>query len=198
MMPETDLREAERKTYLSYFDDGIADIAGGLVVLLFGLGMVFGASTLFILSWMPTILFWPLKQVITFPRIGHVKFIPERQRKISRNMILLFIAGTLSLLLGIVAVLGTEGIVFNLRDFMMEYSLLLIGVVMAMAFALIAILFEVRRFFGYALLVFGGWLSSYLLEIEPGAPVAIAGGMIAVIGIVLLVRFVNKYPVPSE
>ena len=192
MMPESDLRDTERKTYLSYFDDGIADIAGGLTILLFGLGMVFDASTLFIFSWMPMILFWPLKQVITFPRIGYVKFVPERQRKISRNMILLIIAGTLSFLLGIVAFLGTEGVVFDLRDFMMEYSLLLLGAVMAMGFALIAILFEVRRFFGYAALIFGGWLSAYLFDIEPGPPVALAGGAIVLIGSTLLINFLIK------
>lgn len=198
MMTESDLRDTERKTYLSYFDDGIADIAGGLTILLFGLGMVFDASTLFIFSWMPMILFWPLKQVITFPRIGYVKFVPERQRKISRNMILLIIAGTLSFLLGIVAFLGTEGVVFDLRDFMMEYSLLLLGAVMAMGFALIAILFEVRRFFGYAALIFGGWLSAYLFDIEPGPPVALAGGAIVLIGSTLLINFLIKYPARSE
>jgi len=198
MMSESDLREAERKTYLSYFEDGIADIAGGLTILLFGLGMVFESSSLFIFSWLPIILFWPLKQAITYPRMGYVKFGPERQRRISRSMILMFLAGTLSLLLGIVAFLGFEGAVFDLRDFMMEYSPLLFGTLMAMAFALIAVLFEVRRFFGYAALTFGAWLSAYLFDIEPGPPVALAGGAIVLTGFALLISFLIKHPIPSE
>jgi len=197
-MSEADLRDTERRTYLLYFEDGIADIAGGLVVLLFGLGMFFDSSTLFIFNWMPLLFFWPLKRVITVPRIGYVKFSPERQRRISKSMIILFIAGTLSLLLGVVAYLGVEGAAFNLQDFMMEYSLLLFGAVMAAAFALIAILFEVKRFYGYAALVFSGWLVPYLLVVEPGLPVAVAGGTITLIGLALLASFLVKYPVPSE
>jgi len=197
-MSESDLKDAERKTYLSYFDDGILDIVAGLPVLSFGLGMLFDATLLFIFTWLPIILFWPLKQAITLPRMGYVKFNPERRRKISKNMVLLFIAGTLSLLLGIVAFLGFEGQAFDLREFMMEYGLLVFGAVMAGAFVLISILFEIRRFMGYAALVFGGWLVPYLFAIEEGLSVAMAGGLISLIGLGILVRFLVNTPVPSE
>lgn len=198
MMSKIDLEDVEQKTYLSYFEDGIADIVAGLPILLFGLGMVFDASSFFIFAWMPILLFWPLKQLITIPRMGYVKFSPERQRRISKSWIVLFIAGVFSLLLGIIAFAGVEGQAFDLRDFMLEYSLLVFGAILASAFALIAILFEVRRFFIHAALVFGGWLSSYLFDIEPGIPVAVAGGAIAMIGLGLLISFLGKYPLPRE
>jgi len=197
-MSESDLKDAERKTFLSYFEDGIADIVAGLPVLSFGLGMVFDVSLFFIFAGLPMFLFWPLKRTITIPRLGYVKFTLERQRRISRSLVLLIVAGSISLLLGIVAFLGVQGQVFNLRDFMMEYGLLVFGAVMATAFALIAIRFEVRRFFGYAALVFGGWLSASLLDIEAGIPVAIAGGAIVLIGLGLFTSFVVKHPLPSE
>ena len=198
MMPETNLKDVERKAYLSYFEDGLADIFAGLPILIFGFGMVFDASLFFIFAGLPIVLFFPLKQAITLPRMGYVKFSPERRRKISKSMVLLLVAGTLSLLLGIVVFLGFERQAFNLRDFMMEYGLLVLGAVMASAFVLISIFFEVRRFMGYAALVFGGWLSAYLLNIEAGIPVTIAGGLIALIGLGILVRFVVKIPLPSE
>ena len=198
MMSESDLRDTERKIYLSYFDDGILDIVAGLPILSFGLGMVFDASLFFILTGLPIILYWPLKQAITLPRMGYVKFNPERQRKISRSMVLLLVAGSLSLLLGIVVFSGMQGQAFHLRDFMMEFGLLLFGAVMAGAFVLISIFFEIKRFMGYAALIFGGWLSAYLLGIEAGIPVAIAGGAIVLIGLAFLVNFMIKYPVPSE
>ena len=113
-------------------------------------------------------------------------------------MVLLFVAGLISLTLGIVAFLGVQGQAFNFRDFMMEYGLLVIGAVMASAYALIAILFESRRFFGYGALIFGAWLLAYLLKIEPGVPVASAGAAIALIGLGFLTRFLAKYPLPSE
>jgi len=198
MRPETDLRDAERKLYLSYFEDGIADMIAGLPILLFGLGMTFDASTFFIFAWMPIMLYWPLKQALTLPRMGHVKFSPARQRKISRNMVMLMLAGLMSLVLGIVAFLGTQGEVFNIRDFMMEYSPLVFGAVMAAAFVLVAILFESRRFFGYGAIVFGGWLAAYLLDINEGIPVAAAGGAIALIGLGILISFLVRHPLASE
>jgi hypothetical protein len=198
MMKQSNLKETEQKTYLSYFEDGIADIVAGLPVFSFGLGMVFDSSLFFVFTWLPIILFWPLKQAITLPRMGYVKFTPERQRKISRGMVLLLVAGTISFLLGIVAFLGVQGQLFNLREFMLQYALLIFGAVMAAAFALIAILFEVRRFFVYAVLVFGGWFTSYLLDVEPGVPVSLAGGVITLFGLGLLIRFLNKYPRPPE
>ena len=198
MMTETELKEAERRTYLSYFEDGIGDIVGGLVVLLFGLGMTFDSSTFFIFSWMPVMFFWPIKRAVTFPRIGYVRFRPERQRKISRNMILLLVAGSLSFLLGLLAFFGVEGNAFDLRALMLEYAPLVFGVVMAAAFVLVAALFEVARFYAYGAIVFLGWLAAYLFEINEGIPVAIAGGLISLAGFLLLVRFLNKYPVASE
>jgi hypothetical protein len=194
-MSQSDLKEAERRIYLSYFNDGIADIVAGLPIFLFGLGMVFDATMFFILSWMPIIFFWPLKQAITLPRIGYVEFSPERQRRISRSLVLLIIAGTISLLLGLFVSLGFEGELFNLRDFMMEYSLLIFGAVMASAYGLIALLFDVRRFYAYGAIVFGGWLSSYLFDIEPGVPVAVAGGVVAAVGLGMFINFLIKYPI---
>jgi hypothetical protein len=198
MLSETDLKNAEKKNYLSYFEDGILDIIAGLLVLAFGLAMVFDASTLFIFTWMPIMLYWPVKQVITLPRMGFVKFSPERQRKISRNYVLLIVAGTLSLLLGLVAFVGFESPIFNFRLFMRTYSLLLLGVVMAGAFGLISILYEIRRFMAYAVLVFSAWLAPFLFQIHEGVLVAFAGGLISLIGIVILVRFLNHYPLPAE
>jgi len=197
-MSDLDLRDAERKTYLSYFEDGIVDIVAGLPILLFGLGMVFDTSLFFILTGLPIILFAPLKRAITLPRMGYVKFTPKRQRTISRSLVLLLVVGLIFLLLGIVVYLGVQGQAFNFRDFMMEYGLLLFGAVMGSAFALIAIFFEIRRFFGYAALIFGAWFLAYLLGIEAGIPVATAGLVIVLIGFGLLASFLAQHPLPSE
>lgn len=195
MISESDLRDAERKNYHFYFEDGILDIIAGLPVLSFGLGMVFDATLLFIFTWLPMILYWPAKQAITLPRMGYVKFSPERQRKISKNMVLLLIAGSVFAVLGFVVTLGFEGQVFNLRDFMMKYSLLVLGAIMASAFVLISILFELRRFSGYGALVFAAWLIPFIFPIREGTPVALIGGLISMIGFGILVRFlVNTKP----
>lgn len=198
MMSESDLNETERRLYLSYFEDGVLDVVAGLPVLMFGLGMLWDASMLFILAFLPLVFFLPLKQAITLPRIGYVKFRQARRRRISRNMVVLLIAGTLSFLLGILAFWGFEGQVFDLREFMLEYGLLVFGAIMAGAFVLVSLLFEIRRFIGYAALVFGGWLTTYLVAVEEGIPVAAAGGLISLIGLVILFRFLANTPIAHE
>jgi hypothetical protein len=195
---QSELQETERKTYLAYFNDGISDLFAGLVVLSFGLGMLFGEATLFIFAWMPFILIWPFKRAVTYPRMGYVKFTPQRRRKLKRNWILLFVAGVFTLLLGVVSTLAFEGVVFNLREFMLQYGDLIVGVVMAIPFFLIGVLFEVGRFFGYSLLIIGGWALPYLVEVQSGLPVALSGGAIAFIGVGLLISFLSRYPLPSE
>lgn len=198
MAYETDFKSIERKTYLTFFEDGIADFIAGLPILFFGLGMTFDESMFFILAWMPILFFWPLKRWITYPRIGYVRFSPERQKKISTAFKLLLVAGTFSFLFGIAAYMGFESIVFNLRKFMMDYSLLVFGAVLAGAYVLIAILFEVKRFYIYSIFVFTGWLTGYLFDVNPGIPVAASGAIIAIIGAGLIFRFLAKYPIPAE
>jgi hypothetical protein len=171
MNSEIDLKDVERRAYLSYFKDGIADLIAGLPILAFGLGMTFDSSTLMML-------FWPLKHVITRPRFGYVIFSPERRRKISAGMVIMLIAGVFSLLLGVLAFLATQGQILNAREFMLEYSLLMFGVIMAGAFALVALVFQINRFFLHAIFIFAGWVS--------------------VIGLGLLARFIAQYPTVAE
>ena len=64
--------------------------------------------------------------------------------------------------------------------------------------ALIAILFEVKRFYIYSIFVYAGWLAGYLFDVNPGIPVAVSGAIIAIIGVGLIIRFLTKYPLPAE
>ena len=83
----------------------------------------------------------------------------------------------------------------RLHELWLEYALLIFGAVMASAFGLIALLFEIRRFFAYGLIVFGAWLSTYMFDIEPGALVALAGGLVSAVGLAMLIRVLARHPV---
>jgi hypothetical protein len=198
-MLDSDLQEAERSTFLSYFEDGFVDLAGGLMVASFGLGMLTGESLFFIIfTWLPLALFWPLKRLVTYPRLGHVTFSPNRRGRMSMGLVVLVMMGTLSALLGLFVSWGFERDALSIRDFMMVYGPLVLGVLTAMPFLLVALLFEIRRLFGYAALIFGAWALGFLLDFEPGISVSAAGGLIAAIGLWLLIRFMVTTPVPSE
>ena len=78
MTNDMDLRQIEQKTYLSYNQAGLADIAAGIFIGGFGLDLVLNSSMFFIIAWLPIMLVIPLKKLIIYPRIGYVKFAPAR------------------------------------------------------------------------------------------------------------------------
>lgn len=192
-----DLEQLERKTYLAYHQDGLADVVAGLILLIFGLGMVFAEATLFIFAWTPFLLLWPFKRILTVPRIGYVKYVPERRRKIQLGLVVMMVAGVLSLLLGAVASLAYSGQITGLQAWFRANSLVVFGAILASAFILIAALFGIKRFFVYAPLVFAPWVLGRIFDVEPGILLAVVSGLILLVGLSLLIRFLVQFPVLS-
>lgn len=197
-MLDSELTQIERRNYLTYFEDGLADLAGGLVVATFGLGMITGSSLFFTFSWFPLMFFWPLKRIITYSRLGEVRFGAARRSRISMSATLLFIVGVLLLLVALLVFQGLSQGVVSAGDMMQRFGLLGIGAVMALPFLLVGLLFEIRRLMAYAFLVFAGWAAGYLFGFEPGYTVAAAGAITAAIGLSLLLRFIARYPAQGE
>jgi hypothetical protein len=194
MSNNMDLKAIEQKTYLSYHQDGLADIAAGFLVGVFGLGMALNSGTLFTITWLPIALIFPLKRIITYPRIGYIKFAPVRRRKLSKGIMALNIAGVIFAGLGLIAFLGVSGELADLKPLFDRYSTLLVGAIMACAIILAALVFQIKRFYAYAIIEFGAWLLSHMLQIDPGFPVAIAGGIVFLIGVAFLIRFLTENP----
>jgi hypothetical protein len=194
----SDLQSIERRTYLAYFDDGLIELVAGLVVVVFGLGMVFDEKLFFVFTWMPVLLFWPLKRLLTFPRMGFVTFVPERRQRISHGLIRMLVAGLVALLVvsGALLLIRVDG--FAARSLPATYEWLFLGTIMAVPLVLAAFFFEVARFIGYAALIFGAWLSAFLLAIEPGVPLVIAGASVLLFGLVFLTGFLLKYRLPDR
>ena len=90
-----------RRAYLEYHKDGILDILIGLCVIGFGLNMLTDSSALLILSWMPIIFYVPLKNRITVPRFGYVRFDSDRSRSVRASMGILSGVLMLGLFIGI-------------------------------------------------------------------------------------------------
>lgn len=198
-MPNSiDLTEIEKKTYLSYHQDGLTDIAAGVFITGFGLDMVLNSSIFFMISLLPIVLILPLRKLITYPRIGQIEFSPERRRKISKGMLALVMALALSAGLGVIAFLAVSGELAGLEEWFDRYTLLLLGAIMAGVLALVAFVFQIARFYLYAIIEFGAWLLGDLLGIDPGIPLGIAGAIVLLVGIGLLIRFLIENPRLSE
>ena len=203
MTKQNTLREVERKAYISYHQDGLLDIFIGIYALAFGLGIV--ADTILDFSFaafMPGVLvaiFLPIwieaKRKITMPRIGFVKFGAKGSNKLFAIFIGLLVAG-----LGVFFVF-TLAMVKDGRpvwiETMLQYGMILVGLGGGAISSLFAYTMGLKRLYGYGLLWFALFASGYFITVPLEYILLAIGSVIVASGAVLLVRFVQRYPLPK-
>jgi hypothetical protein len=206
-----DLKQIERKVWMTFFEDGIWDIFLGLLLM----AMAFGAlladtgaaeATQLIVYGCVTggafIFLFIGKRYITVPRIGHVNFGPmAKARKKKATLI-----SALSVLVGIVVFILVSRVVHVpwLSSLPMDVVFPAIWVGnMLILFSLAAYFLEYRRLYlvgvMYAVAI---PLDIVLRELTHFDLTFIAMGMpaalILIIGIIVLARFVKKYSIVDE
>ena len=200
MNQKINMKKIERKAYTTYHQDGVIDIAVAVVVILFGiimlgdmpwLGGIGGVAGILAVS-----LYAGFKKVVTVPRLGYVKFPQQRAQRMTTIAVAL---GTLSALMGLVAFLQTTS--QGTPDWLMlliDNYMLTIGTAMAGLFLLGGYAFKTNRIYAYALLTFVMFTIGYFLSFPLYYYLFALGSIILGIGIVLMVRFVQKYPKATE
>jgi len=199
MSQNVNLKQIERKAWTSYFHDGLTDLYGGFILLGLGLSMLTDQVWWLALMLVGTAALWARKR-ITYPRMGYVRFSPQREatKKRSRLIAGIAIAGTLLLGFILFALVWTDGLPQWLDAWLKDYFLLAFAVMVAAIIALGAYLAGVARFYAYAVLVFAAFAVSQWLNTPAGLPVTIAAGLIVLCGLVVLIRFLRKYPPPPK
>jgi hypothetical protein len=203
MTTQFDLKQVERKTYMSYHQDGLMDIFIGTYITSFGLGVAldlygkpgFGALMPAILVATVLPLWIAAKRKITMPRIGFVKF-----KSHDTNMLAVTILG--------VAVLGFVGFfVFTLTqggehpawlEAVLQNGVLITGSAGVAACALFGYSTGIKRLYAYgaiafvlfAVAQFGGIFFAYI--------VSALGVTLIITGFALLAKFVTKYPLQGD
>jgi hypothetical protein len=186
--------ELRKRSYIEYHEDGLGDILVGAGALCFAFSMFWPALPLWLLT--PTlILFYaPLKSRITVPRLGYARFGSRHGPDAQRFMMVL---ATASLVSGLMAALLAAFSVMHRSDLFYRHFPLLLGTLAAAAFAAVAVVLGIRRYYAYAALAAGlgvganagGWTL-------PGAMVG-PGATMVLVGLALLVRFVRQHPVAA-
>lgn len=197
MSYELDMKEIERRAYMSYGEDGLVDIAIGSVILLWGVFLVTEPSGLIGLLGILALGIWYLgKRFITIPRIGSIQPSQKMERK-QRNLAIAL------LILGVIAFGGAAIGVMIVGRPLMDYALSILGLVIAAGVCVLAYLVNANRLYVYAVLLFGAFtageiLSKTITSVDAFAlSVIFAGSLILLSGLVVLVRFLRKYPVPD-
>jgi hypothetical protein len=201
MSQNVNLKKIERKAYLSYFEDGLWDVLVGSFILCFGIDMATGSPSSSFVFPSFLVLGWGVKRWVTYPRIGYVKFAPARLLKIRKSMgrlTLLLLLTALSGLVPLFALSGRPGLPADVVNWVKEHALLLFGGVWAIVVAALALLFEVKRFYAYAALVMGSFVGGHLFDVEPYWYFLVPGGLVVLSGLVMLIRFLSMYPIPTQ
>ena len=188
----------KRKVYLAYHQDGILDLVAGSVVLGFGLNMLTDNIVFLMFGWLAMMLYMLIKQRITIPRFGYVRFDSEKKTVqkawISVGIGVLFVAFFLTLNIFVSRKpTSPEMQAWIQRYHMVPLSAMLFGLPTLAA----AIFLGLKRFYLYALLAVGLPLVGAWLNIETYIPIVTTGAVIIAFGAILLVNFLKKYPLKA-
>ncbi len=211
-MNQINLIELERKAFRSTFQDGLWDIYFGLIIIsmsIFLFRPATGYSPLNILLMLASmivayILFWVGKRFITLPRMGQVKFGEKRARR-KKTMIL--ILGGVVLIQATFLVIqfvgwrnpefGAKLNAFLQEKNAMDLAIATIGsLFVGPSMILIAYFMDFPR--GYFIAVMMALAVFFVIYLNQPIYPIIIGILIAVPGVVLFLRFLQKYPLHRE
>jgi len=195
MTQETNLLELEKKTWTSAFEDGVTDIGLGLVLLVTTICQMFDESRLYLypLFIVPALFIIVAKRYITAPRIGLVKFSRERTRKRYRLIIVMTISIVFLLILTAIGSLQQ-----------LPMASVIVGAIVFIIPCSIAYFLNWDRMYFYAALFTLSFALNELTITDTGVIASgayawlISGIIMIVIGVVYLVRFLCKYPLPEK
>jgi len=203
MTEDSRIKELERKAFASYFKDGLWDIYGALLFIGFGVSMLTDWDYIMAAFAVLAVVLLFVRRRIIVPRLGQVRFSPERQTRTRRSKQVALVTLTFTALLGVVffALYSTNNVPGWLDIWMEDYFFATFGGVQAILVAAAAHIVGVRRFYAYAVLIFVSFVISGVLRSSDmeAIPILTAGGVVLVFGVAQLAHFLHKYPIaPRE
>jgi len=204
MTKEPNLREIERKAYMSYHQDGLLDIFIAVYILGFGLGVwmdltwEFGFGTVLPAILIVTVLpIWiQAKRKITMPRIGFVKFGPRGAYKLMGVLIGLAIMGLgAGLAFALVSIQGGPPLWLKT---ILQYGMIVVGLASLAICSLFGYSMGLKRLYAYGLLTLVLYVSGHFMDIFFGYILITLGIVVMACGFALLISFVRKYPLQGE
>jgi len=197
---EPNLKEIEKKAYMSYHQDGLLDIFAGLYILGFGLGSYadiiwesgFGMIMPAILIAVVLPIWIAAKRRITMPRIGFVNFGIRGASKITAFFIGLMVVG-----LGVFSVFTLATFQSGLRqwlDLIFQNGMLIVGFGSLAVCLLFGYTMGLKRLYAYGLISVIALVIGHFMEVFFAYILLALGIMVMVTGFALLIGFVRKYP----
>jgi hypothetical protein len=212
MITQLNLKEIERKAFRSTYQNGLWDMYYGFIVVFMSIFIYRPADgyspTNIVLAILGIFLaycfFWAGKKYITLPRMGQVRFGPVRKQKKTTLAIILGVVVLIQIgIVGLTTMAWVNPVVgstinnfLNARD-LMSIAVAAIGSLMVgISMTLIAYFSDFPRGFYIAIMM----SLAVFLMISLNQPVypIVVGTLIILPGLILFVRFLNRYPLPRE
>jgi hypothetical protein len=208
MSPDINLKEIERKAFRSTFQDGLLDMYLGFLLLTMGMGPVLPSldasimwtlGILLMLNVLAWLAFWAGKKFITTPRMGLVKFGPQRKAKLKKTRAVLFLSALLGMITFVLRAMWN--VEWAARIPIPAYVWAAQAVVV---FGLGAYFLDVSRFYAYGMLYAMPLPVGIVLLQNTGLPglmflpFGVSGVVMVLIGAVLFIRFLRDYPLLPE
>lgn len=196
MEPRATLDAMERGAWLRVFEDGIWDIALGLVLLGFGLSVV-TRMTAVVASGIVVGLavVGGIKRRVAEPRIGRVCFNARRRRQLGGIPWLLAALSMAGVLVFLFLLWTARSAAPEWAVTVRDHFLIVIGVIWGGAAVFGGWWLGLRRLYVYAALITASLVAADLAGGLSFATALLAcGGAIALCGVVLLLRFLRRYP----
>lgn len=196
MSEKSELKNASRMIFLFYTEDGLIDLAIGLVIFGFGGLLILDMPGFVGVLGLVSIGLWYLgKRFICMPRTGIIRLEQAMQKKLTGFFVVMIILG-----IGVLSMLFTR--LGSLKPG--GHPLMMLALVLALGISVLGLIMKVNRLYFYAILIFaafsGGAVMNGLVE---GSDVFIlsvigTGLIILAAGTVVLARFIRKYPIVEE
>lgn len=207
MSQKISLKEIERKVFTSTFQDGVWDIVLGLWLLTMGIAPLLEKVIplsdwwIMILGLPVMLVLWSGKKFITIPRMGLVKFGPNRKSLLSLILTILSVTLFLSLFLGVL--FATNRIPSELATGI-SMPVIVWMVLFIVGFSAAAYFLNLNRLYAYGVLFAVTLPVRIILKQIPDlrgislCAYFVSASIILLIGTTILIRFLRDHPIPTE
>jgi hypothetical protein len=194
MSTDTNLARLERKTYLRFHGDGIWDLFLGITLLWFGVCIWLDQA--YLVGVIAAVLIPSVVQVkksFARHRLGYVEFSLERQARERRGKVILVAINLIAVLLGLALFLAWQSDT-EMRALARSLGMLPFGFVVAFLTAVAGAAYGINRFVYYGIVILAAFVAGHLMNLHPGWVFVPLGAVITLTGLIMRLRFMQKYP----
>ncbi len=196
-MSTSKFKYTKNRIFLSH-NDGLIDLFIGFAILFAGLflwtEMVWMAG-IFVPVLLPS--FQAAQKRFLEPRIGELS--QNYQQQVQSQKVVF----SITLLLGVL-LLGGVGMFFAFgfttgpfNNWLRQYFLLIIGVIFSSVWLFAAAMQKINRFYLYAAFTFMALATAQFTALPFWIALVVLGGLIASVGLLILIRFIEQHPVAA-